>query len=239
MDTGTQTTGPQALDFDPDELREKYRQERDKRLRRRRRGPVHRARRHVRPLRRGRPLRRAPLPGADHRRGRGRHHRRRLQRPAGRRPPERGGRHRLPHHRGGGGLRRHLVLEPLSGRAVRHRVLLLPAAAGGARLHPEGEVLLRHRDLRALAAHRQPLRPLRHGALPDPGARGRLGRGHQALAHPHQPRRRHQGALRRHGAGHGQPRQAARHPGHREFEGHTFHTSRWDYDYTGGDTTAG
>jgi hypothetical protein len=33
MDTGTQTTGPQALDFDPDELRDRYQQERDKRLR--------------------------------------------------------------------------------------------------------------------------------------------------------------------------------------------------------------
>ncbi|MDH4365198.1 MAG: NAD(P)/FAD-dependent oxidoreductase, partial [Acidimicrobiia bacterium] len=26
-------------------------------------------------------------------------------------------------------------------------------------------------------------------------------------------------------------------PGIEDFEGHTFHTSRWDYDYTGGDTT--
>ena len=26
-------------------------------------------------------------------------------------------------------------------------------------------------------------------------------------------------------------------PGIADFEGHTFHTSRWDYDYTGGDTT--
>ena len=28
-------------------------------------------------------------------------------------------------------------------------------------------------------------------------------------------------------------------PGIETFEGHTFHTSRWDYDYTGGDTTGG
>jgi cyclohexanone monooxygenase len=28
-------------------------------------------------------------------------------------------------------------------------------------------------------------------------------------------------------------------PGLGEFEGHTFHTSRWDYEYTGGDTTGG
>jgi cyclohexanone monooxygenase len=28
-------------------------------------------------------------------------------------------------------------------------------------------------------------------------------------------------------------------PGIEEFEGHSFHTSRWDYNYTGGDTTGG
>ena len=28
-------------------------------------------------------------------------------------------------------------------------------------------------------------------------------------------------------------------PGAADFAGHTFHTSRWDYDYTGGDTTGG
>lgn len=28
-------------------------------------------------------------------------------------------------------------------------------------------------------------------------------------------------------------------PGLEKFKGHTFHTSRWDYDYTGGDTTGG
>ena len=28
-------------------------------------------------------------------------------------------------------------------------------------------------------------------------------------------------------------------PGIKEFKGHTFHTCRWDYDYTGGDTTGG
>jgi cyclohexanone monooxygenase len=28
-------------------------------------------------------------------------------------------------------------------------------------------------------------------------------------------------------------------PGIEEFEGHSFHTSRWDYDYTGGDTNGG
>jgi cation diffusion facilitator CzcD-associated flavoprotein CzcO len=27
-------------------------------------------------------------------------------------------------------------------------------------------------------------------------------------------------------------------PGVDSFKGHSFHTSRWDYDYTGGDSTA-
>jgi hypothetical protein len=44
------------------------------------------------------------------------------------------------------------------GRPVRHRRLLLPASARRARLHAEGEVRLRRRDLRALAAHRPSLR---------------------------------------------------------------------------------
>ena len=35
------------------------------------------------------------------------------------------------------------------------------------------------------------------------------------------------------------PAEAAGHPGHRDFKGHTFHTSRWDYDYTGGDSDGG
>ena len=34
-----------------------------------------------------------------------------------------------------------------------------------------------------------------------------------------------------------QPAKAPRIPGIDTFKGHTFHTSRWDYNYTGGDTT--
>jgi hypothetical protein len=54
-----------------------------------------------------------------------------------RRPAARG-RHRGPaRHREGRRLRRHLVLEPLPGRGVRRRVVHLPAAARGGRLHAE------------------------------------------------------------------------------------------------------
>ena len=48
---------------------------------------------------------------------------------------------------------------------------------------PQGEVLLRHRDLRALPAHRPALRALRQDVLPDARALDRLGRGAAALAH--------------------------------------------------------
>ena len=57
-----------------------------------------------------------------------------------------------------------------------------------------------------------------------------------ALDHPHQPRRRVHRPVPRHG-------HRARCtcpscpgiPGIEDFQGHSFHTSRWDYDYTGGD----
>ena len=118
---------------------------------------------------------------------------------------DRPGRSLVPHHRGGRRLRRHLVLEPLPGRPVRHRVVLLPAAARRARLHAEGEVLLRLGDLRALPAHRAALRPVRAGDPADPGPLGRLGRDAGTLADQHQPRRRHPGAVRGDGARHAPP----------------------------------
>jgi hypothetical protein len=69
------------------------------------------------------------------RRGHRRVHRRRVRRPDHRRQAE-GGRHRRrAHHREGRRLRRHLVLEPLPGRPVRHRGVRLPAAARGDRAH--------------------------------------------------------------------------------------------------------
>ena len=107
--------------IDKERLRQKYLEERDKRLRPdgndqylRVAGqlahylddpytPRHRARAEDRPRHR-------------------RLHRRRLRRARHRRAAE-GGRHRRrPHHREGRRLRRHLVLEPLPGRAVRHGV---------------------------------------------------------------------------------------------------------------------
>ena len=54
----------------------------------------------------------------------------------------------------GGRRRRHLVLEPLSGHRLRRRVLRLPAVARGDRLHPHREVRQGRRDPRALPADR-------------------------------------------------------------------------------------
>ena len=94
--------------------------------------------------------------------------RRRVRRPGHRRAAGRG-RRRRAHHREGRRLRRHLVLEPLSRRAVRHRLDGLHAAAGRDRAHADGEVRPRPGDPRALPAHRPAVRPLRQRAVPHRG----------------------------------------------------------------------
>jgi NADPH-dependent 2,4-dienoyl-CoA reductase/sulfur reductase-like enzyme len=58
------------------------------------------------------------------------------------------------------GISRDLVLEPLSRRTVRHRILRLSAAPGRDRAYAEGEVLLRAGDFRARPADRKALQPL-------------------------------------------------------------------------------
>ena len=127
------------------------------------------------------------------------------------------------------------------GRAVRHRVVLLPAAARRARTTcrrrstPSSPEIFEHSQRIG-----QPLRPLREDALPDAGALDRLGRRHQALAHhaptaatTSRPASSSWRSARRRGPS------CPGIPGIDEFEGHSFHTSRWDYDYTGGDTNGG
>ncbi len=64
-----------------------------------------------------------------------------------------------------------------------------------------------------------------------------VGRRRRPVDRVDQPRRRDAGPLHLHGERSAAPAEAARHPRHRvPFQGHTFHTSRWDYDYTGGDS---
>ena len=91
----------------------------------------------------------------------GRHRRRRVRRHAHRHRPARAGHHRLPHRRQGRRLRRHLVLEPLPGLHVRRGVATStsrcwrrPATC------PTERYASAHGDLRALPAHRPPLRPV-------------------------------------------------------------------------------
>ena len=133
--------------------------------------------------------------------------------------PARGRRHELPHHREGRRLRRHLVLEPLSRRAVRHRSLHLPAAAG--------------RDSATCRRRSTPTAPRSSSTasasastsastttpVPDRGRPRCAGTRRRALARRDQPRRRHPRAVRRHGAAARCTGQAARHPRHRRLQG--------------------
>ena len=63
------------------------------------------------------------------------------------------------------------------------------------------------------------LRPLQGRLLPDRDPRAALAGGREALAGHHQPRRRHEGALRGDVERAAEPAEAARHPGHRELQG--------------------
>ena len=226
------------LPFDPDALRAKYRAERDKRLRADGNEQYVEVDGRVRALRR-RPLRRAGLHArAADRRGRGGGDRRRLRRPAGRRAAARGRRRGHPHHREGRRLRRHLVLEPLSRRRLRRRVLHLPAAARRARLRAEREVLPRAGDPRAQpgASASSSTSTATPASRPrSPSCAGTRTRARWIV------RTNRGDACAARFVGHGERAAAAARscpasPASRRFKGHTFHTSRWDYDYTGGDS---
>ena len=161
--------------------------------------------------------------------------RRRLRRPGDRRAAGGGRDRRRAHRREGRRLRRHLVLEPLSGRPVRHRLDDLHAAAGGDRPPADREVRPRAGNPRAVPAHRQAVRPLRQRPVPHRGRGPRLGRGEHALGDPHQPRRRFTASFIGLGTGPLHVPKLPGIPGIESFKGHSFHTSRWDYAYTGGD----
>ena len=120
----------------------------------------------------------------------------------------------------GRGLRRDLVLEPVPGHPLRHRVLRLHAAARRDRLRPEVEVragrgdlgstrgrIGRHFDLYGDACFQTQVTELRW----DEDGVG--------VDRHHRPRRPHAGALRGDLQRHAQPGETARHPGHRELQG--------------------
>ena len=143
-------------------------------------------------------------------------------------------------HREGRRLRRHLVLEPLPGRDVRRRVVHLPAAARGARLRPEGEV--RPRAARSSRTAGRSASTSTCTAAPasrprSPSCAGttstRAGSSRPTAA---TSCGRASCAWR---TGRCTGRSCRASPGSRRSPGHSFHTSRWDYAYTGGDSDGG
>ena len=232
-----------TLDFDPDALREKYRQERDKRLRADGNDQyveVARDFRHyvddpyVEPG-----FTRAPLTDEVEVAIIGGGFGGLL---AGARLRE-AGVERHPHHRERRRLRRHLVLEPLPRRPVRHRELHATCRCSrSSATCPKEKYSLRAGDPRARrSASAEHYGLYDNALLPDRGHASCAGtRTTQRWLDHHQPRRRHEGPLRGHGAtGPLNRPKLPGIPGIDDFKGHTFHTSRWDYDYTGGDTTGG
>ena len=136
-------------------------------------------------------------------------------------PPARGGGQRHPHHRGRRRLRRHLVLEPLSRRAVRHRELLLPAAAGRdwATCRRRSTPSRRRSSSTAQRIGRRLSTSTTVACFQTRVTELRWDEAIKRWHRQHQPRRRHQGALRDHGDRAGQPAEAARHSRHRGLRG--------------------
>ena len=207
------------LGFDPDALRDKYRRERDKRIRKDGEDQyIEIAGEFARYADEDPYVEPGFTRDATRRRHRRSHHRRRIQRHARRNAAARARRHQRAHHRIGRRLRRHVVLESLPGRSVRHRVVLLPAVARRTRRDSEGEILVCAGDLRALATHRPRIRAIRHHLFPDARHRAALERRRSALACVDESLRRHSRALRHSGGRHGKPSEVAGHSGHRRFQ---------------------
>ncbi len=115
--------------------------------------------------------------------------------------------------------------------------LLLPAAARRARLHAEAQILLRAGDPRAQPRHRPALRPLRRRAVADrrsPSCAGTRTTARWIISTNRGDRFTAQYVAMANGPL-SRPKLPGI-PGINDFKGHTFHTSRWDYRYTGGDS---
>ena len=145
--------------------------------------------------------------------------RRRLRRAGDRRQAQGGRRRGRPDRGEGRRLRRHLVLEPLPRRAVRHLRDDLHAAARGNRAYADGEVRTRAGDPRALRPDRQAVRPVRQRPVPHRGHRPGVGRFRRPLDRADEPGRRVHRPVRgdRHRAA--ARREAAGHPRHRDLRG--------------------
>ncbi len=225
------------IDFDPDALHAKYLAERDKRLREDGIGQYVEVKAefsryvddpYVEPG-----FTREPV--FDD--GRVHHHRRRLRRPPDGRAAARGRvRASIRVVEAAGDFGGTWYWNRYPGAMCDVEILLLPAAARRARLHAQAQVFLRAGDPRTQPQHRPPLPALRRRPAADPDHRAALGRGgrrcgwsapiaatrfktrYVAMANGPLSRPKLPGI-----------------PGINDFEGHTFHTSRWDYRYTGGD----
>ena len=127
---------------------------------------------------------------AGDRRGRRGHRRRRHRRRPRRGRAPQAGRRAHPHRRPGRRHRRHLVLEPLSGRDVRRRVVHLPADARGDGLRPDRAVRVGRGDPHPPGGDRRALRPHRRRPVPHRRAPGRVGRGRAPVAGAHRSGRR-------------------------------------------------
>ena len=123
--------------------------------------------------------------------------------------------YRRAHHRERRRLRRHLVLESLSRRAMRHRVDGIHAVARRNGSSPERKVRTRAGNSRTVPTDRKAVRPLRQRAVPHRSDRSDVGSRAFALAHPHESRRFVHRAVHRHGYGTAARPEVARHSRHR------------------------
>ncbi len=146
----------------------------------------------------------------------------------------------LPHHRSGRRLRRHLVLESLSRRAVRHRSRTATCRCSkSSATCRKRSIRSRRRSTNTRSASRTTFDLYDARVFPDQGDDLRwdedLARWIVTTDRDDAMKARFvvmaTGPLNR-------PKLPSV-PGIEEFEGHTFHTSRWDYDYTGGDHSGG
>ena len=153
--------------------------------------------------------------------------------------PSRSGHRRHPHRGEGRRLRGSVVLEPLSGAAY---------------LDADGRYLLPLLEESVTSQQKYPKRPEYPEAqprasasittctatcrLPDEDHRAALGRKPRA-GRSTEPRRWPHRAIRLPGYRSATPAELPACPASVCFKGHSFHTSRWDYDYTGGDSSTG
>jgi len=227
-----------ALDFVPTPCAKKYRVERDKRLRPDANAQYVGDQGRLRPLYR-RPLCRAGVhPRAADRRGGRADHRRRLRRADGRGAPGEAGPERNPHRR---------KRPATSGRAPGTGTLSRRPSATS-----KATSTCRSWKRPATSRRRSTATPPRSAPTPGASARPSISTGSPAFQTEilrlrwleaekrwlvrHQSRRCDQGPLRGHVQRAVEPAKLPGIPGIETFKGHSFHTSRWDYAYTGGDS---